>query len=294
MEDIEKWVKASAMTSEALDYGEKLIQKGTSLLEVSEKVEARIHSLGGQCAFPVQISCDAIAAHYCSGPDDDTVFDEQLASLDVGVHVDGCIGDSARTVDLSGAYSDLVKAAKVALEGAIKVVQIGTSLGEIGKVIQETIEGFGYRPIRNLSGHGLEDYNIHSYPNIPNYDNKDKDVLKKGMIIAIEPFATDGVGLIEESHQANIFSLVQKKGVRAMATREALRQIERYRGLPFTTRWLTKTMAPFKVGFAMREMLELDMLHSYPPLVESNGGMVAQAEHTLLIDDKIRVLTRIS
>lgn len=291
-EDLEKWRKAGKIAAEVLEYGKSLIKPGAKLLEVSELIENKIDELGAKPAFPVQISPDSVAAHYCADPDDKTIFEEQVCCLDIGVHVDGFIGDTACAVDLSGRYSDLVKASEEALKEAIRVVRIGVTVSEIGKAIQETISSFGFSPIKNLSGHGLSRFNIHDKPTIPNFDTGDKTELEKGMVVAIEPFATDGVGMIYEQEQGNIFALVQKKPVRSSFAREILKEIEKYQGLPFTTRWLTKKFSPAKVNFAFRELLRADIIKQYPPLPEKNKGIVTQAENSLIVDDKIEILTK--
>jgi len=292
-DDLEKTRKAGKIAAEALEYGRKLIKEGAKLLDVSDLIEKKIDDLGGKPAFPVQISCDSIAAHYCADPDDKTVFDKQVCCLDIGVHIDGFIGDTACTVDLSGAYSDLVKASEEALKEAIKIVQIGTAVNEIGKAIQETISSFGFSPIKNLTGHGLSRFNIHDAPTIPNFDTGDRTELEKGMVIAIEPFATDGMGMVYEQERANIFSLLQKKPVRSTFAREILKEIEKYQGLPFTTRWLARKFPLPKVNFALRELLRNDIIRQYPPLPEKKKGIVSQAEHSLIVDDKVEVLTKV-
>lgn len=292
-EDIENWRKAGKIAAEALKYGGGLIKKGSSLLTVSDQIEKKIIDLGGKMAFPAQISCDHIAAHYCAEPDDKTVFEDQLACLDVGVEVEGAIGDNALTVDLSGKHTELVKASREALNNAIKIIQIGTPLGEIGKTIQETISSYGFSPIKNLSGHGLDYYNIHTRPTIPNFDTGDKTKLEKGMVIAVEPFATTGAGMIYELERANIFALVNPKPVRSPFAREILKFItQNYKTLPFTTRWLSKKFGLGKTNFALRELLKNEIIKQFPPLPEKNKGMVSQAEHTLLIDDKVEILTK--
>lgn len=292
MENIEDWRKAGKIAAEALAFGKGLIIKGASLLEVSDKIEEKIKQLGGECAFPVQISCDQIAAHYCADPDDDTVFENQVACLDIGVHINGCIGDTACTVDLSGKNSELVKASEEALQNAIKTVRIGATLAEIGKAIHDTITGYGFSPIRNLSGHGLSPYNVHDKPSVPNYDTGDKTMLTKGQVIAIEPFATNGLGMIHETENANIFAIITKKPVRSMITRQVLKEIEKYQGLPFTTRWLVKKFPLFKVNFALKDLLNQNIITKYSPLPDKNKGLVSQAEHTLLVDEKVEVLTK--
>lgn len=293
MEDLDKWVKAGRIAAEALEYGRGLIRPGEKLLDVTEKIEKKIEELGGKCAFPVQISMNHVAAHYCADPDDPIVFSDQLSCLDIGVHVDGCIGDNACTVDLSQNNSELVRASREALDNAIKIIQVGTALGEIGKVIQETIESHGFLPIRNLSGHGLSSYNIHDKPTIPNFDTQDKTTLEKGTVIAIEPFATNGAGMIYETDVANIFSQVDLKPVRSPISRDVLGFIDQYNGLPFATRWLAREFPLFKINFALRELSAAGILRKYPPLPDRKKGLVSQAEHTVLVDDKVQVLTQL-
>ena len=290
----QNYIKAGRISAEVLEYGKSLIKKEISLLEATEKIEEKIFELGARPAFPVQISCDHIAAHFCAEEDDKTIFDEQVVCLDLGVHVDGAIGDTAYTIDLSGNYNDLVKAAQKALEEVLKIVNVGTELREIGKIINDTISGYGYAPVRNLSGHGLDLYNIHTKPTIPNIDNGDKTTLKQGMTFAIEPFATTGSGVVVESGLPTVFMLENKKPVRSPITREALKEIETYEGLPFAKRWLTKKFGA-KANFALRELTQLGMIHQFPPLVEVNNGIVTQAEHSILIDEEgeVIVLTKL-
>ena len=293
-EDIKKWKKAGKISAEALQYGGSLIKKGASLLEVSDLVEKKIKDLGAIPAFPVQISCNHLAAHYCADPDDETVFEDQIACLDVGACFEGAIGDNALTVDLSGKYSDLVKASREALNNAIKITQIGTELREIGRTIQETISSYGFSPVKNLSGHGLDYYDIHTEPSIPNFDNGNDTEIEPNMCIAIEPFATNGAGMIYELERANIFQLIKPKPVRSPFAREILKFIgENYKTLPFTTRWLSRKFGLGKTNFALRELLKNNIIKQYPPLPEKNKGMVSQAEHTLLITDKVEVITKV-
>ena len=287
MEDleIEKIKKAGNIAAQTLEYGKNLIVKDASLMQVLDKIEEKIDELGGKPAFPAQISCNHLAAHYCPDEEDKTVFSDQLVCLDVGVHVDGFIGDTAATVDLSGKYSDLVKAAEESLENAIKTIKVGVTLGEIGKAIQDTIQKYGFSPVRNLSGHGLGKYEIHTKPNIPNFDNGDSTQIDKGAVFAIEPFASTGAGIVQDSGIATVFELSNKKPVRNPITRQVLKEIESYNELPFTTRWLTRKFGA-KAKFALREMEQLGMLHAHRPLADKDKGMISQAEHSILIDDE--------
>ncbi len=291
-ETLEKYKKAGKIAAEVLAYGKEQIKKDRLLLDVTNQIEAKIFELGAKPAFPVQLSMNETAAHYCPEDNDKTILSDQLVSLDVGVHVDGCIGDNACTIDLSGKNQELVKASEEALKAAIETVKVGVTLGEIGKAIETAITNKGFKPVKNLSGHGLDSYNIHSEPQIPNFDTKDNTKLEKGTVIAIEPFATNGIGLIGEKGDASVYSLVGKKSVRIGFVRNILKQIENYNGLPFTTRWLTKNFKEGQVRYALNQFKLLNILKEHPPLVERENGLVSQAEKSIYIDDGVIVLTK--
>ena len=209
------------------------------------------------------------------------------------MHIEGCIGDNAYTIDLSGKYSELVKAAQKALEEALKVTQLGTTLGEIGTAIQDTITSYGFAPVKNLSGHGLGKYEVHTKPTIPNFNNKDKTKVENGMVFAIEPFATTGGGMVHEAGTPTVFSFYRSRPVRSHITREALKEIVSYQGLPFASRWLTRKFGA-KANLALRELMQYDIIKAYPPLVEVNKGIVTQAEHSVLVDDdEVVILTKL-
>jgi len=292
-ETLNKYIKAGNIAAQALEFGRGLVKPGIKILDVAEQIEAKIVDLGGQPAFPVNISFDDTAAHYTPTPNDETVLDKQVVKLDVGVHVDGCVGgDTARTIDLSGEYTDLVKASEEALKAATKVVQIGTTFGEIGAEIEQAIESFGLKPVRNLSGHGLGEWTVHTGFSIPNYDTKDPTPLEDGMVFAIEPFASTGVGLIQDKGVPYIHSLTARKPARNPVTRQVLKKLDPYGSLPFANRWLTRDFPAFKVSVALKDLDQLGILKSYPPLVERSGGIISQAEHSFYVGDKVIVLTK--
>lgn len=292
IEKIEDWRKAGNIAAEALEYGRKLVKPGAKAIEVADAIEAKIVELGGEPAFPCGLSMDHVAAHQCPDPDDDIVFEGQVVKLDLGVHVNGAIGDNAVTIDLSGKWTDLVKASREAVDAVRKEIHVGMELRKIGKIISDTMGSHGYKPIRNLSGHGLMPYDVHEWPTVPNYDNGDTSKLEKGMIIACEPFATDGEGFVNEAEEANIFSLVDKRPIRSPITRAVAPDVVAYKTLPFTTRWLARKHHLVKLNFALRELVQSGMLHAYPPLLEAKRGMVSQHERTFFVgEDKVECLT---
>ena len=293
--DVSDWKKAGVISAAALGYGLKLIRKGALLLEVCDAVDARIVELGAKPSFPSQVSLDHVAAHYCPDADDKIVLDSQVCKLDIGACFNGCLGDNAVTVDLSGNYSDLVAASEKALAAAISIVKTGVALGEVGRVIQEAIASYGFSPIRNLSGHGLGKFEIHTKPTVPNFDNGDKTVLHENEVIAIEPFATTGKGKIYESSNAGVFMQTSEKQTRELAVRKVLEQIRSYEKLPFAKRWLHKEFPAFKVSIALKVLEQQGIIQSFPPLIEEAKGIVSQAEKTVLVKaDGCEVLTQAS
>ena len=152
---------------------------------------------------------------------------------------------------------------------------------------------FGFSPVRNLSGHGLGKFEIHTNPNIPNYDNGDETEIKKGDIFAIEPFATNGHGIVIETSNPTVFSFVQKKPVRDMTTRQILKGIENYKGLPFAKWWLEEKFPSFRVNLALRQLENLGIIKGYSPLADRDNGLVSQAENTILVkENKAVILTK--
>jgi len=293
-EVLEKLKKAGRIAAEALDYAKSLVKPGVLLVDVCDKAEEKIRMLGGEPAFPVQVSLNDCAAHFCPEADDKTEFSDQLVKVDIGVHIDGWVGgDNAVTIDLSKEHADLVKASREALNNALKMVKPGVKLKEIGAVIHEAITGYGFSPVRNLSGHGLGHYTVHERPSIPNYDNGDDTELKEDDLIAIEPFATNGAGIIYESSPATIFSLVNKRPVRLPIARKVIDEVDKLQGLPFTTRWISKKFSAAQARLAIMHLKRQEIIKEYPPLIDKNHGLVSQAEHSLIVKDTPVILTKI-
>jgi len=291
-EALDKRRQAGKIAGLARDYGKRLVKPGASLLDVAEKIEEFILSHNVGIGFPAQISRNVIAAHYCPGPGDETVFEKgDLVKVDVGTEIDGYIADTATTVNL-GEHDKLLRASRDALNNAIKIVKPGVTLGEIGKVVGETIGALGFKPIRNLSGHGVGQYKVHTSPSIPNFDTGGTTTLHDGQVIAIEPFASTGAGLVSDLPDCEIFMQEAKKPVRNIITRAVLKEIEKYNGLPFTTRWLVKKFPLGKVQYALRDLHAQGIINNYPPLADRGGGIVSQAEHTIIVGEKSEVVTK--
>jgi methionyl aminopeptidase len=288
-EKYEKHREAGEILAEVRDEAAQKVEVGASHLEVAEWAEDRIRELGGEPAFPVNISIDEEAAHATPSVDDESTFGEEMVNLDIGVHVDGWLADTAVTVDLSG-NAELAEASEQALEAALDVVEAGVSTGDIGAEVEDVIEGYGFNPVVNLTGHGLGHWEQHTSPNIPNRAVSQGATLEAGDVVAIEPFATDGSGKVKEGSEEEIFALEREASVRNRQARQALEQIvDEFKTLPFATRWLETSRAEM----ALRRLEQNGVVHGYPVLKEQEGYLVSQKEHTIIVtEDGCEVTTR--
>ncbi|MEM2933255.1 MAG: M24 family metallopeptidase, partial [Candidatus Pacearchaeota archaeon] len=190
-------------------------------------------------------------------------------------------------------YKDLVSASEYALKEAIKIIKPGIMLMEIGKVIQDVIATYNLAPVINLSGHEIKKWNLHAGLTIPNYNNENITKLKEGMIIAIEPFATTGQGIVQDGKPSGIYKLIAKHNTRDLESRKILDFIEKeYHELPFSARWLVKKFGT-RALLSLRLLEQANSLHHFKQLVEKTKAPVSQAEHTILVTEKsCEILTK--
>ncbi|MEW6063323.1 MAG: type II methionyl aminopeptidase [Nanoarchaeota archaeon] len=291
---IEELKKAGRIASDALNFGKTLCKEDADVKEIIERIENKIELLKGKPAFPTQLAINEVAAHFL--PDNQLKLKAgDLVKLDIGVHINGFIADTAATIEIKTKnFSNMIKAAEEALDNTIKLIKPGIKIFEIGAVIEETIKKYNLNPIKNLSGHSIEQYNTHAGITIPNYNNKNEEELKDGTLIAIEPFATSGIGFVEESKPSGIYSIIERKPVRDKNTRLILDFIENeFKTLPFSKYWLINKFGQFKTEFALGQLEREKILYSYPRLVERSKGIVSQTEHTIYISDKPVIITKI-
>ena len=289
----EKIIQAGELTKEVIAYAKSIIKKDMPLLEIANKIDNKIIELKGKPAFPVNLSINNIAAHYTPTHDDESKA-HGLLKVDLGIHINGWTSDTAFSIDLENSEENkkLIQASEQALEQALKITKQGTTLSEIGKTIQQTIESQGFTPIINLSGHSMEKYELHSGITIPNFDNKQNIILPKGLY-AIEPFVTlaTASGKVKDGKPSGIYELTNTKNPRSPLAREVLDYIiEEYKTLPFCSRWLVKKFGT-KALLALRQLEQNNNLHNFPQLIESSGAKVAQTEHTILIEENKTIVT---
>ena len=284
-EGLEKTREAGRIASRCREWARDAIRPGVEQRFVVETIEAMIREAGAAPAFPAQTSRNEIAAHYCSAPQDTSTFEEgDVVKVDMGVHVDGWIADTACTVDLSpdGRWQNLVQASADALTAAIATVGDGVAVGEVGAAVERTITRAGFEPVRNLTGHGLARWKVHTAPQVPNYAERGGGRFREGMVVAIEPFACTGRGFIREAGKAEVFMLDRPPRKAKGLDKDVLKAIQSWRGLPIARRYFND-FDPEVVDDTISKLARQGSLTRYPPLVEESGVMVAQTEHTLYL-----------
>ena len=287
-----KYIKAGQIASKVRGQAADMLQEGNLLLDVAEFAESEIIKLGGKPAFPVNLAIDTIAAHYTPHSEDSLTFQAgQIVKLDLGVHVDGYIADTALTVEIStNKWKTLIDASADSLEAALDALRPGIMTRDLGAIIEQIIRSRGFEPISNLSGHSLEQFNLHAGISVPNVSDTSDDDLKPGMAVAIEPFATNGVGRVAGRKSGNIFKLLRIKELPDPELNQIVQDINaEFNYLPFPERWVAKRFD--KSDKKLKKLLRQGIVATYPILSEVKGGMVSQKEHTILMTSEGAIIT---
>ncbi len=285
-------IKAGKIAARVLQEACEMVRPKTKVISICAHVEKRILDLGGRPAFPCNVSINETAAHYTSPKDDPTrIPDFGLVKIDVGVHVDGYIADTARTVDIDGTLEGMVSATDDALAEAIKLIRPGVTLGEIGSRIHHVIKEYGLRPVKELTGHSIERYKLHAGKRIPNVKTRDTTTLHSGETVAIEPFATAGSHIMD-SKSVYIFANTVRD-VALDGITEKLRQHlrKRYGPFPFASRWIGTSHKSVNVPVELKKLLKAKAILAFPVLVEKKGRPVSQSEHTIFVSDDGPIVT---
>ena len=292
---------------------QNLIRPGMSLQSIVDILEDSTRRLlrmekNNGIGFPTGVSLNDCAAHHTTGPGDPEVLlrQDDVLKIDIGTHVNGRIMDSAFTVCFDPRYEALLRASKEGTERGIRCIGVDVRVCDIGAEIEEVIRSFELsvdgnthpiRPIENLNGHSIGQYEIHSGITIPIVKNHDRTRIRPGMFYAIETFATTGKGYVNNGKGCSHFSLNEsvKRPVENPRNKRVLSAIKKMLGtLPFCPRHVDRLMENKETCKPNVEILAgLRILDTHPPLFDSKGSRVAQFEHTVFLSEAGKeVLTR--
>ncbi|MFW9856588.1 MAG: M24 family metallopeptidase [Candidatus Thorarchaeota archaeon] len=296
-QDLKDLALAGRISCLTLDAVANYVRPGTSIGTLHDTLVKLITKTpGARLAFPPNISVNECAAHDTAAPKESRVIPKRgLVKIDIGTNVNGMLSDTARTFSMDGKYGHLTAAPKIALKKAIEIIKPGVRVSEIGEVVQETIEGFGFKPIANLTGHQMKKGLLHaglSIPSVKSFPLAKRSKLKVGTIVAIEPFATTGeAGLVEDAQSPALIYSVGNGNPKTPIGRRLTGQFQK---LPFSLRSAYFSFQQEKIELEeITHSLSKDKFHGYKPLVERTGGLVSQAEHTILVmQEGAKVITR--
>lgn len=296
--------KAAEVHRQVRQYAKKNIKPGMTTIEITEMIEDAVRAVSegnenfyqAGMGFPTGVSLNDCAAHYTPNKGDKTVLKyEDVMKVDIGVHVNGNIVDSAFTIAFDEKYNPLLDAVKDATNTGIKESGIDVRLGDIGAAVQEVMESYeidlegktyGIKPIRNLNGHNIHPYTIHGGKSVPIVKSTDQTKMEEGETFAIETFGSTGKGVVYDEGETSHYARSQSNGhvpLRLSSAKNLLNTIDKNFGtIPFCRRYLDK-LGEDKYLLALNNLVKSGLVQDYPPLCDTKGSYTAQFEHTILL-----------
>lgn len=203
--EIEVMREAGRIVGEVLDLLGRHIAPGVTTAELDGIAEEYIRSRGAEPAFKgYRVGGNTFPASICTSiedvvvhgiPSDRKLLEGEIISIDVGTLKDGYYGDGARTFavgEIDESRQKLLDVTKQALQAGIDKAVSGNRLGDISSAVQQVVEQNGFSVVRDMVGHGIG-RRMHEDPQVHNFGVAGTGpVLKKGLVIAIEPMVNIG------------------------------------------------------------------------------------------------------
>ncbi|KAI1770166.1 peptidase M24, structural domain-containing protein [Hypoxylon cercidicola] len=294
-------------------WARKSIKPGQKLIDIADGIEDSVRRLVGHdglsegdaiiagMGFPTGLNLDAIAAHYSPNAGDKTVLQHSnVMKVDIGIHVNGRIVDSAFTMAFDPTYDDLLAAVKDATNTGVREAGIDVRLGELGGLIQETMESYEceingttypIKSIRGLCGHTILPYSIHGTKSVPAVKTGDTTKMEEGDVFAIETFGTTGTGRVYDQGEVSHYALrsdAPKVDLRLTSAKSLLSTIKKnFSTIPFCRRYLDR-IGQEKYLLGLNNLVRAGIVEDYPPLVDKKGSYTAQFEHTILLRPTVK------
>jgi len=204
--EIEGMRNACAAAARILSAVAALVQPGRTTGELNEAAGELISNCGGKSPF---LGYKGYPGHICVSVNEEVVHGipgkrrvqyGDIVSLDVGIILDGFVGDNATTAAvgvIETRTQELLRVAEQALLAGIGKARSGNRVGDISHAIQSKVEAHGFSVVREFVGHGVG-RKMHEEPQIPNYGRPGEGPkLKPGMTLAIEPMINAGTGEVK-------------------------------------------------------------------------------------------------
>ncbi len=193
--------QAGRIVAEVLQILREAVRPGVVELELDRIVRREFARRGctptflGYHGYPATV-CVSVNDEIVHGiPGKRVIQEGDIVSIDLGATYKGFVADAAITVGvgrISPEAEKLIRVTEEALWAGIRAARAGRRLGEISHAIESTVAPHGFGIVREYVGHGVG-REMHEEPQVPNYGPPDRGpVLKKGMVLALEPMVTLG------------------------------------------------------------------------------------------------------
>lgn len=273
-------------------------------------------------AFPVGVNINNVIAHDSMTTrivDERTFCQGDVVKIDIGVHINGRIIDSAFTHivtekpgmhDTENIYNPVLEASRESVFSAIKMAGPDQRLYEISETIDEIIrshevdiagESIPIRPIKGIGGHNIEQYKIHGGKLIlsePDLEIQGDLRMCEDEIYAIETYASTGFGVMTQNSEMdkcthfmeNDREFIESNKAITKKDKKHFRKTDLYdwmqtrNGLPFSSSWINYKKIP-KAEKAFKTGIQSGQIVAYPPLYDEENSVVAQFEHTIHVND---------
>ncbi|MDX6767652.1 MAG: type I methionyl aminopeptidase [Candidatus Methylacidiphilales bacterium] len=200
-QEIDSMRRSGQAVAEVLDALMALVQPGITTGEIDAEAAKIIRARGGKSPFH---GYRGFPGHICISVNEEVVHGiggrrklvyGDLVKLDVGIVLDGWVGDTAASVPVGAVAPEVTRLCQQterALAAGIDKARAGNRLGDIGCAIEKNVSAAGYSVVKEFVGHGVG-RSLHEEPQIPNYGKAGTGpLLKPGMTLAIEPMVNLG------------------------------------------------------------------------------------------------------
>jgi methionyl aminopeptidase len=205
--ELDRMREAGRLVGEVLTELASQVAPGVSTGDLDALAERRIREAGATPAFK---GYHGYPAAICASINDEVIHgipsgrrllqEGDIISIDVGVSLDGYFGDSALTLPVGQVSEDaatLLRVTEESLFKAIERVRANGRVSDIGHVVQQHVEAYGFSVVREFVGHGIGQ-KMHEEPQVPNYGEPGRGPrLAEGMVLAIEPMVNAGKAAVK-------------------------------------------------------------------------------------------------
>ncbi|AEO58930.1 hypothetical protein MYCTH_2306697 [Thermothelomyces thermophilus ATCC 42464] len=248
--------------------------------------------------FPTGLCLNHQVAHYTPNPGQKPVVLQQqdVLTVDFGVHINGWIVDSAFTMAFDPTYDNLLAAVRDATNTGVKTAGVDVRISDVSAAIQEVIESYEveirgktYRvkPVRNLCAHDIKQYRIHGGKSIPFVKNRDQTKMEEGEVFAIETFGSTGRGYTVDDVGVYGYGLNYNAPLNVPVPLSSAKRLhktirENFGTIVFCRRYLER-LGVEKYLAGMNCLIQNGIVEEYVPLMDIKGSYSAQFEHTFLL-----------